>query len=89
MTELMMKAMREGKIDFVRLLISECIDIQKFQLNNRDKLYASKYVRFLSAVYLIFHLTKYLKLGYKFLYNITLERIKIFLQNLNNRCLKW
>lgn len=43
----MLKAMREGKIDFVRLLISECIDIQKFQLNNRDKLYASKYVRFL------------------------------------------
>eukprot|EP00105_Crassostrea_gigas_P012829 XP_011428957.1 PREDICTED: transient receptor potential cation channel subfamily M member 7-like [Crassostrea gigas] len=44
MTELMLKAMREGKIDFVRLLISECIDIQKFQLNNRDKLYASKYL---------------------------------------------
>lgn len=64
MTELMLKAMREGKIDFVRLLISECIDIQKFQLNNRDKLYASKYVRFLSAAYLIFHLTKCLKLGY-------------------------
>lgn len=44
MAELMLKAMREGKIDFVRLLISECIDIQKFQLNNRDKLYASKYL---------------------------------------------
>ena len=47
MTQLMLKAMREGKIDFVRLLISECIDIQKFLLNNRDRLYAAKYVSIL------------------------------------------
>lgn len=47
MTQLMLKAMREGKMDFVRLLISECIDIQKFLFNNRDRLYAAKYVSIL------------------------------------------
>ncbi|XP_061188845.1 transient receptor potential cation channel subfamily M member-like 2 [Saccostrea echinata] len=43
-TDLMLKAMREEKVDFVRLLIAECVDIEKFQLNNKDKLYTSKYL---------------------------------------------
>ena len=35
----MIQAMRDGKREFVRLLIKECIDIHKFQRSNYDRLF--------------------------------------------------
>lgn len=37
--DLMIQAMRDGKHEFVRLLIKECVDIHRFQRNNYQKLF--------------------------------------------------